>query len=65
MGGAVLVDVLELDSRGRITIPRKIRKRLGVGEGSRLYIFYDEERKLLIISPKPELEEHQHGGGSA
>ena len=40
-----------LTSKGQVVIPAKIRRRLGVKEGTYLQVDVDEEAKKIILTP--------------
>ncbi|MHA1340169.1 MAG: AbrB/MazE/SpoVT family DNA-binding domain-containing protein [Promethearchaeota archaeon] len=44
-------EILKLDKRGRIVIPRIMRKSLGLTEGSQLMAISDSEKKEIRIIP--------------
>ena len=37
--------------KGQITIPAEMRKKLGIKEGTRIWIEVDEENQKLILTP--------------
>ncbi len=38
---------VKVDSKGRLTIPQRLRSGLGIGPGDTLFVECDEERKVL------------------
>lgn len=44
--------ITEVDSRGRITIPKEDRERLGIKPGQKIYIFYQND-SIIIKKSKP------------
>ncbi len=53
---------VKIDSKGRLTIPRRLRANLGIGPGDTLFVEFDQERKMLCYAkaenPFDELAEH-------
>ncbi len=47
-------EIVKLDSKGRIVIPRSIREDLGVKPGAKFYIILSEDEEGSIISLLPE-----------
>jgi AbrB family looped-hinge helix DNA binding protein len=50
-------EILKIDSRGRIVIPRTMRKSLGLKENSQIMLISDSEAKEIKIIPLPFSEE--------
>lgn len=50
-------EILKIDSRGRIVIPRTMRKSLGLKENSQIMMISDSEAKEIKIIPLPFSEE--------
>jgi AbrB family looped-hinge helix DNA binding protein len=50
-------EILKIDSRGRIVIPRTMRKMLGLKENSQLMIISDSDAKEIKMIPLPFSEE--------
>jgi len=46
-------EILKIDSRGRIVIPRSMRKALGLKENSHIMLISDSEENELRIIPLP------------
>ena len=53
---------VRVDPKGRLTIPQRLRKTLGIEPGDILFVDYDEERKVLRYAkaenPFDALAEH-------
>jgi bifunctional DNA-binding transcriptional regulator/antitoxin component of YhaV-PrlF toxin-antitoxin module len=56
---ARITEVLRLDSRGRLVIPRAMRKSLALKENSQIMMICDAENKELKIIPLPFHEDGQ------
>ncbi|WP_457558078.1 AbrB/MazE/SpoVT family DNA-binding domain-containing protein [Candidatus Harpocratesius sp.] len=52
-------EILKIDSRGRIVIPRSMRKGLGLKENSHIMLISNPEENELRIIPLPFSEENQ------
>lgn len=52
----ILMGKLELDDRGRITIPANIREKLTLKSGDKLTVTIDSD-KTIILRKAPSLEE--------
>ena len=50
-------EILKIDSRGRIVIPRSMRKALGLKENSHIMLISDSEENELRIIPLPFYED--------
>ena len=50
-------EILKIDSRGRIVIPRTMRKSLGLKENSQIMMISDSDAKEIKIIPLPFSEE--------
>ena len=50
-------EILKVDSRGRIVIPRSMRKALGLVENSQIMAISDSESKEIKLIPLPFSEE--------
>jgi len=50
-------EILKIDSRGRIVIPRSMRKALGLKENSHIMLISDSEENELRIIPLPFSED--------
>lgn len=50
-------EILKVDSRGRIVIPRSMRKALGLKENSHIMLISDSEENELRIIPLPFSED--------
>jgi AbrB family looped-hinge helix DNA binding protein len=50
-------EILKVDSRGRIVIPRSMRKALGLVENSQIMAISDSETKEIKLIPLPFTEE--------
>ena len=50
-------EILKIDSRGRIVIPRSMRKALGLKENSYIMLISDSEENELRIIPLPFSED--------
>ena len=46
-------EILKVDSRGRIVIPRSMRKSLGLGENAQIMAISDSENKEIKLIPLP------------
>lgn len=46
---AVTIDVRDMDSLGRFVIPKSIRAREGLEEGTKLEILYDENAHTVVL----------------
>jgi len=59
--GVVVVSVVRVDSRGRLTIPREVRERSGIGPGSRVVVEVRGRGELVVRlverDPSEELAE--------
>lgn len=51
--GAITVDVAKITSKGQITIPIDIRRRLGVKEGDKI-LFIEEQGKIVMMNSSME-----------
>lgn len=51
--GAVTVEVAKVTSKGQITIPVDIRRRLGVKEGDKI-LFIEEQGKIVMMNSSME-----------
>lgn len=54
-----MVEIVRVDGRGRILIPKKIRERINVREGS--YVSVEVEGGSLIIKPIERIAEKYFG----
>ncbi|AEM39056.1 transcriptional regulator, AbrB family [Pyrolobus fumarii 1A] len=43
--------IVRVDSKGRVTIPLEVRRRLGLREGSMLRVIIDEGSKRIMLEP--------------
>ncbi|HIQ24172.1 MAG TPA: AbrB/MazE/SpoVT family DNA-binding domain-containing protein [Pyrodictium delaneyi] len=53
--------IVRLDSKGRVTLPLEVRRRLGLREGSQLRILVDEEKGKIIIEKAESTAERYYG----
>lgn len=51
-------DILKLDKRGRIVIPRIMRKSLGLAENSQLMAISDSDEKEIRLIPLPLVDDN-------
>ena len=56
IGMGILMGKLELDDRGRITIPANIREKMALKSGDKLTLKLDSD-KAIILRKTPSLEE--------
>ena len=52
-------EVVKIDSRGRIVIPRTMRRSLGLKEDAKIMMIYEDEKSEIRILPLP-ITENQH-----
>ena len=48
---------LTLSSVGQITIPRSVRKLLGLEKGTRLHLTVDQAKNTIILKKQPTVDE--------
>lgn len=53
--------IVRLDSKGRVTLPLEVRRKLGLREGSQLRILVDEEKGKIIIEKAESTAERYYG----
>lgn len=53
MKGAVNMELAKVTSKGQITIPIDIRRKLGVKEGDKI-LFVEERGRIFILNPSME-----------
>lgn len=50
--------MVEVGPKGRVVIPAEIRRRLGIGTGTRLAVLIDDEAVVLV--PREAIERRLH-----
>ncbi|ALL00897.1 hypothetical protein Pyrde_0847 [Pyrodictium delaneyi] len=53
--------IVRLDSKGRVTLPLEVRRKLGLREGSQLRVLVDEEKGRIIIEKAESIAERYYG----
>lgn len=46
-------EVVVIDLKGRVTIPKHLREEIGLIEGGKVLLEIDREKRLLVIKPIP------------
>jgi len=49
-----MVEEVVIDRKGRVVIPRELRKELGLREGSRVRLTHEEKRIVITTPVSPE-----------
>lgn len=53
----VSMSIVKVSKRGQVVIPKPIRDKLGLVEGTRLKAFLEDKRIVLISKPESDLDE--------